>query len=115
MKLNILLLFFVLSLSSCTSDEFFLQIQGIVTDISDGSPIQDAQIRLYSSKGFIGGIVDTDWTDENGFYSVETNATDCSIRDLSVTAEKALYEYTINETIQCIDEIQTIDFIMGPE
>jgi len=97
-----------------------LQIQGKVTDSTNGSPIQGAKVKLCNVTFQSTNVFCDDETDSQGRYSLQydfDDENDCDEKHLVLSASKdpyntQYYSYdTLVEKYVCCEEgIQTFDF-----
>jgi hypothetical protein len=118
MKITIIvgMVLIVFLLTTCeTNSTISLNIEGVVTDDTNSSPISDARIILYESTGFGSSFLVNVFTNQDGQYSLNYSSkkSDNMFQSLFLEANKPGYtsEY---EDVQRTEEIQIINFQLKP-
>jgi hypothetical protein len=113
--------FLIYCVSTGPEKRLTIEIQGVVTDSTDDSPIAGARIILWRETGWFEGYdVARTKTDSSGFYYLKytyPNKGDCDPTSMTLRVGENLMEYKkeLFSNIACIEAIQPINFQLDPQ
>jgi len=100
----------VIQLSSCNEKELEIKVQGVVTDIKSYKyePIDSAEVKLWEvERPYLKFLTKTK-TDTQGFYFL-TYIIEGEFHQLSISVTKDSYYPSLHETVNCTENLQTIN------
>ena len=108
--INIFLFLLVSHTISCSEKEIEIKVQGVVTDIISYQyeRINSAEVKLWEEDRLYFNFLTKTYTDSQGFYFL-TYIIEGEFPRLSISATKDGYYPSLHETVNCIENLQTVN------